>query len=549
MNKFAFIVSLVLLACGAGLTQAQAPGGAILHLDAGDVVDPNDWPDKSLGNDAHRNPDFGPGMPTLASFAFPAGIRPVVRFNADAGYRIDNEDDLDLHEMMICIVMGDFDAGEGPGGAVMCNWRYGPEQGFVFNNSAQGHNIRFLTAGPYDLMWSRNAPTIPGYHIVTLILSEAENRKEIWYNGEKAALTFRSNPLGPSTIDYEDNTVVIGAMPNKADPYDDDIAELLVYNGVSDELRGQAEAYLSAKYGIAVTPSAPSNPDVPILWLDAAQEVTTSGSDVTDWEDQAGGDNDAHWSEQFSDGAKAQLTSATFPQGTFPVVRFGGDAGYSIDYHSWLRQEEIMVFAVCGPFGPGEGNGAILSNYDNSPESGYNVAQGGDGDVAYFFNGYAPLGHRADMWSTAALSGYNIVTWVYSASKQLKRIYINGIDSTGTADTWVKMDFNGSVAALGSLREFGQWFDNDIAELRVYGMVGYDKRRAVEQELYNKYFADGPLPPTPCGEWGLYDGDLDEDCEVDLADFSEFTLRWMDCTDPSVEGCIDCSDPNDPWCQ
>ena len=41
-----------------------------------------------------------------------------------------------------------------------------------------------------------------------------------------------------------------------------------------------------------------------------------------------------------------------------------------------------------------------------------------------------------------------------------------------------------------------------------------------------------------CGAWGYSDYDFNFDCYVDIADFAYFANTWLDCTDPSVEGCI-----------
>lgn len=551
MKKFLFVVSIiVVLACGAGLSQAQAPPGAILHLDAGDIVDPNIWPDKTGGNDAF--PGYGTGDPQFTSVNFPAGNLPVVHFDGDFGYQVTNEDDLNLHEMMVTVVMGDFNSG---GGSVICNYQQSPEGGFNIVNDASGKNMYFWTSEPYDRMWSLEPPVIPEYYIMTAIISAVENRKEIFFNGQLSANAHRDNPSGPSTITGYDNAeVAIGSFREFGGYYTGDIAELLVYNDVNDSTRGQVEGYLSTKYGIEVMPPAPSDPSVRLLWLDAALGVTTSGSDVTDWADQSGGGNDVHWSSLFSNGAKAQhIPSAAFPQGTFPVVRFGGNAGYAIDYEDWLDQEELMIFAVCGPFGESEGTGSILANYRIGPEGGFNTAQDGAGSVVSFYTANSIAVEAARMWSNGvATPGYKVVSWIFSNTQQVKRIYLNGAHSLGLADPWVPMDFNGGeIAALGSLREFGNWYNNDLAELIVYGgEINYERRRATELYLYNKYIAAGPLPVTPCGEWGFHPDDLNEDCEVDMVDFSEFALRLMDCTDPDGAGCVDCTaDPNDPVCQ
>ena len=40
-----------------------------------------------------------------------------------------------------------------------------------------------------------------------------------------------------------------------------------------------------------------------------------------------------------------------------------------------------------------------------------------------------------------------------------------------------------------------------------------------------------------CGIWGYLSADLDVDCDVDLADLSEFVLEWLYCTEVGDPGC------------
>ena len=40
-----------------------------------------------------------------------------------------------------------------------------------------------------------------------------------------------------------------------------------------------------------------------------------------------------------------------------------------------------------------------------------------------------------------------------------------------------------------------------------------------------------------CGDWGYAIGDLDQDCDVDLADFTLMAQRWLYCTTPDDLSC------------
>ena len=51
-----------------------------------------------------------------------------------------------------------------------------------------------------------------------------------------------------------------------------------------------------------------------------------------------------------------------------------------------------------------------------------------------------------------------------------------------------------------------------------------------------------------CGSFGYLQADLDENCSVDLRDFSSICDSWLLSTDPQSSGHIDCSSSNDPRC-
>ncbi len=46
-----------------------------------------------------------------------------------------------------------------------------------------------------------------------------------------------------------------------------------------------------------------------------------------------------------------------------------------------------------------------------------------------------------------------------------------------------------------------------------------------------------PKGKPKCGDWGYAAGDVDQDCDVDLADFSLFAQKWLGCTDPLGQDC------------
>lgn len=341
------------------------------------------------------------------------------------------------------------------------------------------------------------------------------------------------------------------------------IAELLLYDTVDEQLRGEVEAYLSGKYGIAVMPATPEcDIDTPVLWLDAGLGITTiTGADpnVVVWADQSGGGLDAVWSAAYSvdpNSDYAHLRTATFPKGDFPVVRFMGGSSYLLSKSDWLDLDEMMVFAVIGPYGDGEGTGSFLVNYDDSPERGFVLQKAGDGDITRLFTKSA-YGPADEVFSVTAPMAYNVVSIIYSESKSYSNMYYNGIQSLADPNRVPiyngkplgGIDYGSANAFLGGLPISGaSYYTGDIAELIVYCGVKYSKRREVEQYLYNKYIADGPLPPPQCGDWGIDGSDVDSNCRNDWDDFIWIAKNWLKCTEPGLPGCVDCTVPGTPGC-
>ena len=42
-----------------------------------------------------------------------------------------------------------------------------------------------------------------------------------------------------------------------------------------------------------------------------------------------------------------------------------------------------------------------------------------------------------------------------------------------------------------------------------------------------------------CGAWGYHPQDLNKDCNVNILDFGEFAIKWLDCSQPYNPACDD----------
>ena len=77
------------------------------------------------------------------------------------------------------------------------------------------------------------------------------------------------------------------------------------------------------------------------------------------------------------------------------------------------------------------------------------------------------------------------------------------------------------------------------AESYEFGMVSanLDVDKYIFAERFQRWELldyDGSIVPAECGDWGYLSADINatRDCYVDLGDFTEMTIGWMDCTDP-----------------
>jgi hypothetical protein len=108
----------------------------------------------------------------------------------------------------------------------------------------------------------------------------------------------------------------------------------------------------------------------------------------------------------------------------------------------------------------------------------------------------------------------------------LVRKYVNGqlIYSDNLTEATLKPNTN-SWTGFGSYTAAAHWFHGWMDELRVSTAV---------HEM------------APCGFWGYFPGDVNEDCYVDLLDYSQIAREWLGTTDPLLDVATDwtaCTDP------
>lgn len=118
---------------------------------------------------------------------------------------------------------------------------------------------------------------------------------------KRVSFTNKGVSLGQRTTTVDSiNTNAAGLFIGKTDALNQDfngeIAQILIYDRLLTTVeRNKVGNYLAGRYGLTWTdiPFAPSDLTGLVLWLDAAQGVTETGNQVSEWKDQSGNDNDA----------------------------------------------------------------------------------------------------------------------------------------------------------------------------------------------------------------------------------------------------------------
>ncbi len=266
----------------------------------------------------------------------------------------------------------------------------------------------------------------------------------------------------------------------------------------------------------------------PVLWLKAGEGVSSDGSGVALWQNQSDPNN--HAVRQFGN---PQATTATFPNGDFPVIRFNGDDGFYLADAAALRLSTLSIYMV-GSIDAGSQSQVFLSNYT---------------DIQGFVLGISDTAAETVKWFTAAPGAPlepetalkterpYLITAVQDGGSSAKSLRVNTQEvASGTAALTYTSQ---TIAGVGVLEPGRQFLTGDIAEILVVDSADAAVREAAENYLMGKY---GILPPPQnCGDAGmeyLY-FDFNRDCYIDLQDFALFTKEWLYCNDPENTTCVD----------
>ena len=215
---------------------------------------------------------------------------------------------------------------------------------------------------------------------------------------------------------------------------------------------------------------------------------------------------------------------------------------------NWDTSDRIEVYVQADPNGGDQWGASHSTNFDKAQQYavGYqNILPGWT--WAVFGNGSPiPGGEEpgnAEFQDAARLSGATIN---YEIGAKAYVWYGGRTLPVGSVDNVVRQLEPGIHIGFDVVAN-SRWGTSDPCDQNydaVYGMLSanLDTLKFVYAENFQRWELldyDGSIVPPGCGDWGMLSADVNPtpDCYVDMGDFEELSVRWMDCTDP----CAPCS--------
>ncbi|MEM1312454.1 MAG: DUF2341 domain-containing protein [Patescibacteria group bacterium] len=247
--------------------------------------------------------------------------------------------------------------------------------------------------------------------------------------------------------------------------YSGDIAEILIYNKVlSENQRTQVECYLAGKYGLSVNGCSEN---VNKLWLDASLLNQANNSEVSNWSDISGNQNDA--TQTVNSQSPTLVTNALNNNN---VVRFDGTDD-SLKTNDFTRTSTQTIISVLKQNAAGSG---VIFDSSTNPRS-FAIEQTAPNNISLNSGNSSP--------STTANLGqndYKVVSGVFN--KDLSSLSIDGI--TGN---FANIGNNeGDGLTIGSLSNDSEYSNVDVAEVLTFNSaLNLPQRTIIEHYLAAKY--------------------------------------------------------------
>ena len=210
------------------------------------------WEDQGPGPVFHDSVEVV-GEPILESFDFVNGPHDVVTLGSGSGFRLDNEDDMFLSDLSIYAVVIPPNAG---GQTIVGNYK--DATGFVLGLSDfTASSIKWFTAGAgFDSLESGGVDVTEGVPVLLTATvnttgegEDAVTEKRVFL--DRTLLTENLEGVQPLYPEPPEHNLTIGYLIPGGGPsqfFGGSIAEILIYETVSEEQREAVETYLTQKY-------------------------------------------------------------------------------------------------------------------------------------------------------------------------------------------------------------------------------------------------------------------------------------------------------------
>ena len=267
----------------------------------------------------------------------------------------------------------------------------------------------------------------------------------------------------------------------------------------------------------------------PLVWFradlllsDPNNAIGTDPNIVEIWEDLSGNENDA-----VREFGKPKLTTAIFGNGEHPVVSFdtteGGDGLWLTDSAA-LEISSLSIYLVSS-IETGSQDQIIFANASGAG-SGYSL--GISSTDANYIEFTTSTGGDITSANTLTADRQYIITATMDGAETEKKLYLNGAQEASASGS---ATYTGTQASIGVLDSGSKYLTGKIAEILVYDSVDSEQKAIIETYLSLKY----GIELRYCGDADTVylDGDINNDCYVDINDVAEIAKQWLQCTDPS----------------
>jgi hypothetical protein len=241
--------------------------------------------------------------------------------------------------------------------------------------------------------------------------------------------------------------------------------------------------------------------------------------------DTAGGHNGTVHGNPFWQSSGGKVNGAIRLDGDGDYIDCGGGSDPNTLTWADLRDEITVSAWVKGTFD--KSWQAIVNKGDSSWRLFRNSVDGDSDDVSFTLNGVGPIASG----STGPVGDNKWHQVVGTFDGVYQRIYVDGIMAASRKiPEGAKIDYNNYNVRIGSDEQFEgiRDFNGLIDEVRIYE-IGLPADKVLEQ-----FIADGGS--NSCGQTYLA-GDINQDCYVTLADFTQMAENWLGCTDVTNASC------------